>query len=70
VIAVKECFCENKADVKLLKALLAIKHSCQLTDYDNNHDYDNAYMLNQEEAKKIFSTQALKNLEELINACK
>lgn len=70
VIAIQECFFENKSDVKLLKALLAIKNNQQLSDYDSNHDYDNLHMLTQEEAKKIFSAQALKNLEELINACR
>ena len=45
VIAVKECFYQNKADVKLLKALLAIKNNQRLSDYDSNHDFDNMYML-------------------------
>jgi DNA polymerase-3 subunit alpha len=70
VIAVQECFFRNKADVRLLKALLAIKGNQQLSDYDNNHEFDGKYMLSNNEAQKVFSTRALQNLEVLVNACK
>jgi hypothetical protein len=49
---------------------LAIKENQHLDYYDNNHDFDNMHMLNQDDAKKLFSMRALANLEELVNACK
>jgi DNA polymerase-3 subunit alpha len=69
VIAIQECFFENKHDVKLLKSLLAIKNNQLLSDFDDLHDFDDKYMLSEQESKEKFSKQALYNLDVLINAC-
>jgi DNA polymerase-3 subunit alpha len=68
-IALQECFFENKDDLKYLKALLAINHDQQLTDFTNVQNYDENYLLSTEQAHHKFSTTALKNLESLINSC-
>jgi DNA polymerase-3 subunit alpha len=68
-IALQECFFENKADVKYLKALMAIGSDQRLSAFDNYHEYDDKYMLSEEQAKHKFSQQALKNLEHVINTC-
>jgi hypothetical protein len=48
---------------------MAIGSDQQLSDFDNNHDFDDKCMLSEEEAKIKFSTQALNNLEKLISSC-
>jgi DNA polymerase-3 subunit alpha len=68
-IAFQECFFENKGDVKYLKALMAIGSDQQLSAFEENHDYDDCYMLNETQARQKFSTTALKNLEHLVNSC-
>jgi DNA polymerase-3 subunit alpha len=68
-IALQECFFENKGDVKYLKALMAIGSDQQLSTFDSQHDYDDKYMLNEEQAQHKFTQVALKNLEQLINTC-
>jgi DNA polymerase-3 subunit alpha len=68
-IALQECFFENKGDVKYLKALMAIGSDRQLSEFDNEHTYDDYYMLNEEQATHKFNTLSIKNLKYVINTC-
>jgi DNA polymerase III alpha subunit len=68
-IALQECFFENEGDVKYRKALMAIGSDQRLTDFDNNHDFDQCFMLDDTQAKHKFNDISIKNLEKLINTC-
>jgi hypothetical protein len=48
---------------------MAIGSDRQLSDFDNDHTYDEYFMLNDEQAKHKFTTDALKNLEHVVNTC-
>jgi DNA polymerase-3 subunit alpha len=48
---------------------MSIGSDQQLTSFDNNHDYDDFYMLTDEQAQCKFSVDALKNLEQVITSC-
>jgi DNA polymerase III alpha subunit len=68
-IAIQECFFENKEDVKYLQALMAIAHNQPLATFQQQHEHDEKYMLNENEAQQRFSTPALQNLEHVITSC-
>jgi DNA polymerase-3 subunit alpha len=68
-IALQEAYFEKQEDVKYVKALMAIKSDALLTEFDNNHEYDDKYMLNQSQAEKKFSKSQLENLDKLVNSC-
>jgi hypothetical protein len=48
---------------------MAISNDQLLSTFDNQHDYDDKYMLNEQEAKLKFTAQAIKNLENVIMSC-
>jgi DNA polymerase-3 subunit alpha len=68
-IALQESFFEKPSDIKYVKALMAIKSDALLSEFDNNHEFDDKYMIDEEQAKKKFSKLQLTNLETLINSC-
>jgi DNA polymerase-3 subunit alpha len=69
-IALQVCYFASKTDVIYFKGLKAIGQDAKLNEFDNNRDFDQYYLLTDSEAKKKFSTQALKNLQELLETCK
>jgi DNA polymerase-3 subunit alpha len=68
-IALQECFFENRGEDKYVRALMAIGHESRLADVSPNHEYEDKYMLSEEEAAKKFSSEAMKNLDSLLKSC-
>jgi DNA polymerase-3 subunit alpha len=68
-LALQECYFEQPSDLKYVKALMAIANDSKITEYENNHEFDERYMLSESQANKKFSTQALDNLDNLIKSC-
>jgi DNA polymerase-3 subunit alpha len=48
---------------------MAIANDSKITEYENNHQFDECYMLSESQANKKFSPQALDNLDKLIKSC-
>ena len=68
-IAARPVFYEEKDDVIFVKALNAIANEKKLQDYDSNSNFDNFSLLNESEAKEIFNSESLKNLNTLVEQC-
>ena len=68
-IAARPAFYEEKDDVIFVKALNAIANEKKLQDYDDNSNFDNFSFLNESEAKEIFNSESLKNLNTLVEQC-
>ena len=68
-VAVNPVFFEKKEDVIYFKSLLAIANSKQLSEYANDHSYDEYYMLTPSQAQNKYSDSLLNKLDEIINQC-
>ncbi|MBP5256858.1 MAG: DNA polymerase III subunit alpha [Mycoplasma sp.] len=65
-IAARPCFYETKEDAIYVKALNAIANEKKIEDYENDKSFDNLYFLGEIEANKVFSKEALDNLNKVI----
>ena len=65
-IAARPCFYETKEDAIYVKALNAIANEKKIEDYETDKSFDNLYFLGEIEANKVFSKEALDNLNKVI----
>lgn len=69
-IACKEVFFENKDDIEYIKVLHAIKDGITYKDVGDLSELSDNYMLNEEQASKLYSKKSLENLNKLLSSCK